>query len=101
MVEQAFREPEDPRAFCALFSQRALDDDSDAKGEGARRACEEEVGESDYFPENAEILKLTVNGDSATARLRVTENGEKVTGSVELKKVEGDWVIDGSEQLDV
>ncbi len=101
VVEQAFQEPDDPKAFCALFSQRALDDDSDAKGEGARRACEKEVAESDYFPEKAEILKLTVDGDSATARLRVTENGETETGSVELTKVEGDWLIDGSEQLDV
>lgn len=101
VVRQVFEKPDDPAEFCDLFTKKALDDDSDAKGEGARRACEEEVADSEFFPEKVEISGVKVEGDTAEAKVRVTENGEESAGTVDLDKDGDTWRVDGSQELDI
>ena len=92
-VVTAFGEEiDDPEAFCALFTQRFLEETSGETGSAAVDACETDVEAQGQEPIEVTINSVDVQGESAT----VEASAEGESGTFELVNEDGEWLIDST-----
>lgn len=89
---------DEPEAFCALFTQRFIDEANAAVGDGATgeaavQACVDSTAANPQEPTEVTINSVDIQGDNAT----VEAEAEGESATFQLEKQDGEWLIDSVE----
>jgi len=87
----------DTQKFCdELVSQQFLEQSTGAKGDRAREACRDQLKSLKGLKVHLDrVSNAKVDGDRATVRTVLSNQGQKQDQVFRLKKEDGDWKLAG------